>query len=196
MTDRYSLAANLPSAHQRRPQYARDDEWIRALLHRGQVAHVATRWEDQPFVTPTSYYFDEAGHRLIFHSNAAGRLRANIERHPRVAAEISELGRLLPSNIALEFSLQYRSAIVFGEVLILREPGEQRQALHDLIAKYFPSMEVGSDYRPATDDELKRTTVYAVQIESWSGKENWKEQADQSAEWPALDRHLLEADSL
>jgi hypothetical protein len=24
-------------------------------------------------------------------------------------------------------------------------------------------------------------------IESWSGKENWKDQADQSDEWPALD---------
>ena len=37
------------------------------------------------------------------------------------------------------------------------------------------------------DQELKRTAVYELQIDSWSGKENWKDQADQSDEWPPLD---------
>ncbi len=191
MTEYYSLENDRPTAHQRRPQYVRDDDWIRAVLHRGQVAHIGTRWDDQPFVTPTNYLFDEAAHRLIFHSNLAGRLRANIERHPRVTAEVSEMGRVLPSNIALEFSQQYRSVMVFGEARIMLDAGEARDLMHALIAKYFPQMELGRDYRPATEAELKRTTVYELQIESWSGKENWKEQADQSDEWPALDPRLL-----
>ncbi|MFH1186213.1 MAG: pyridoxamine 5'-phosphate oxidase family protein [Chloroflexota bacterium] len=191
MTHDYSLDANSPTAHQRRPQYVREDDWIRALLRRGQVAHIGTRWDEQPFVTPTNYYFDEAGHRLIFHSNVVGRLRANIERHPRVSAEISEVGRLLPSNIALEFSLQFRSVMLFGEAHLLHDPAEQGQALHALIAKYFPDLELGKDYRPATDKELKCTTVYGLNIESWSGKENWKDQADQSDEWPALEAKWL-----
>jgi len=159
----------------------------------GPGGHVATRWDDQPFVTPPAI-IRRSRPPLDLSLERRGRLRANIERHPRVAAEISDW----PSP-AIEHCTgilaPVRSAIVFGEVRILREPGEQRQALHTH-RQVLPSMEVGSDYRPATDDELKRTTVYAVQIESWSGKENWKEQADQSAEWPALDRHLLEADSL
>lgn len=191
MTHEYSLDANTPTAHQRRPQYVREDDWIRALLQRGQVAHIGTRWDEQPFVTPTNYYFDEAGHRLIFHSNVTGRLRANIERHPRVSAEISEVGRLLPSNIALEFSLQFRSVMLFGEARLLDDPAEQGQVMHALIAKYFPYLEPGKDYRPATDKELKRTTVYGLKIESWSGKENWKDQADQSDEWPALEAKWL-----
>lgn len=191
MTPDYSLDGKLPTDHQRRPQYVRDDEWIRALLHRGQVAHIGTRWDEQTFVTPTSYFFDEPGRRLIFHSNVAGRLRANIERHPRISAEISEVGRPLPSNIAVEFSLQYRSAMVFGEAHLIDDPQQQRRLLHALIAKYFPMLELGKDYRAATDKELKRTTVYGLEIESWSGKENWKEQADQSDEWPALDARFL-----
>lgn len=190
MDTNYSLDNDPPTAHQRRPPYARDDDWIRALLHRGQVAHIATRWDDQPFVTPTNYLFEEPSHRLVFHSNITGRLRANIERHPRIAAEISEVGRLLPSNIALEFSLQYRSVMVFGEAHLIEDPLEQASALHGLIAKYFPNLEVGKDFRPATGKELRRTSVYGLQIESWSGKENWKEQADQSDEWPALRSEL------
>ena len=187
----YSLEKKLPTAYQRKPAYARDDEWIRAFLHTGEIAHIATVWEDQPFVTPTNYYFDEAAHRLIFHSNSTGRLRANLEHHPQVCAEVSELGRYLPSNVALEFSLQYRSVMVFGKVGLLSDPDEQRRMLHLLIAKYFRPMEIGKDYRPATDQELKRTAVYELQIESWSGKENWQDQADQSDEWPPLDSKWL-----
>lgn len=183
----YSLQENPPGAHQRRPEYARGDDWIRAFLHAGQIAHIAARWDGQPFVTPTTYFFDESGHRLIFHSNLAGRLRANIERHPEVCVEVSEFGRVLPANVALEFSLQYRSVIVFGEAYLLEDPEDQRGVMHSLIRKYFGEMELGKDYRPATDKELQRTSIYEVRIQSWSGKENWKERADQSDEWPALD---------
>ena len=186
MPRNYSLTKNPPTAQQRKPEYARDDVWIRELLRRGQVAHIGTLWDEQPFVTPSNYYFDEANHRLIFHSNLTGRIRANIEHQARVCVEVSELGRYLPSNVALEFSLQYRSVMVFGTAHIIDDPEEQRRVLHQLIAKYFSPMELGKDYRPVTDQELKRTTVYGLQIESWSGKENWKDQADQSDEWPAL----------
>ncbi len=188
----YDLQGKSPTAFQRRPEYARDEAWIRALLHRGQVAHIASLWDDQPFITPSNYYYDEAGHRLIFHSNIAGRIRANLERGPRVCVEVSEVGKTLPSNVALEFSIQYRSVLVFGSARILEDPAEQRQVLHKLIAKYFGQLELGKDYRPVTDQELKRTTVYEIKIEDWSGKENWQARADQSEEWPALDKKYFE----
>jgi hypothetical protein len=41
-------------------------------------------------------------------------------------------------------------------------------------------MRVGHECRPITDQELARTSVYAMTVESWSGKENWPEQAEQS----------------
>lgn len=176
-----------PTDHQRLPEYKRDDDWIRAYLREAKVGHIASTWDNQPFLNPSTFWYDEANGRIIFHSNVAGRVRANLERNPRVCLEASELGRLLPSNIALEFSLQYRSVMVFGTVRILEDVDEKRAALYGLIKKYFPEMEAGKEYRPITEVELKRTTVYAIEIESWSGKENWKDKADQSDEWPALD---------
>ena len=119
-------------------------------------------------------------------------MRENIERNPKVCLEASQLGKLLPSNIALEFSLQYRSVLVFGTAHILEDAEEKRAALYGLIGKYFPGMEAGKEYRPITDKELKRTSVYAIEIESWSGKENWKDGADQSDEWPPLDEKWFE----
>jgi len=176
------------TAFQRLPEHKRDDDWIRAFLHAAQIGHIASAWDGQPFITPSTFWYDGANNRIIFHSNIAGRVRANLERNPKVCLEASELGKLLPSNIALEFSLQYRSVIVFGSARVLEDTGEKRAALYSLIGKYFPEMEAGKEYRPITDKELKRTSVYAIEIESWSGKENWKDKADQSDEWPALDK--------
>ncbi|MBI3160991.1 MAG: pyridoxamine 5'-phosphate oxidase family protein [Chloroflexi bacterium] len=176
-----------PIAHQRRPHLIRDDDWIRAFLHRGLIARIASRFDLQPFITPTTYFYDEPNRRIIFHSNIAGRIRANIERHPETCVEVSELGKFLPSNVALEFSLQYRSVMVFGKAGVIEDPDEQRDVLHKLVAKYFGKMQIGKDYRPATDKELRATSVYEVRIESWSGKENWDDRADQSDEWPPLD---------
>ncbi|RJP50075.1 MAG: pyridoxamine 5'-phosphate oxidase family protein [Anaerolineaceae bacterium] len=181
-----------PTAFQRVPEYKREDDWIRNMLHRGQIAHIASRWDLQPFINPTIFFYDEAGHRIIFHSNIAGRVRANIERHPEVCVEVSEFGRLLPSNIALEFSLQYRSVLVFGKARVIEDENEKRDVLHKLIAKYFSEMQIDRDYRSATNKEIRRTSVYEIKIESWSGKENWKDRADQSGEWAPLDERWFE----
>ncbi|MEW6239394.1 MAG: pyridoxamine 5'-phosphate oxidase family protein [Chloroflexota bacterium] len=184
--------AQSPAAFQRLPEYARDDEWIRSFLREAKVGHIATARDGQPFLNPSTFWFDEENHRIIFHSNIAGRVRSNIETNPKVCLEASELGKMLPSNIALEFSLQYRSAMVFGAARVIEDPEEKRAALYGLIQKYFPKMTAGKEYREITDQELARTSVYAIEIESWSGKENWKDRADQSDEWPALEEKWFE----
>ncbi len=180
------------TAFQRLPEYQRDEAWIRAFLHEARVGHIASARDGQPFLNPTTFWFDEASHQIIFHSNISGRVRSNIETDPRVCFETSELGKVLPSNVALEFSLQFRSVIVFGRARLVSDPGEARRVLYELIHKYFPAMSPGKEFRPITDKELKRTSVYAIQIEEWSGKENWKERADQSDEWQALDERWFE----
>jgi nitroimidazol reductase NimA-like FMN-containing flavoprotein (pyridoxamine 5'-phosphate oxidase superfamily) len=181
-----------PTAFQRLPEYRRDDAWIRAFLHEAKVGHIASARDGQPFLNPTTFWFDEAHHQIIFHSNITGRIRSNIEANARVCFETSELGRMLPSNVALEFSLQFRSVIVFGRARLVDDPAEARLVLYGLIHKYFPAMTPDREFRAITDKELKRTSVYAIQIEEWSGKENWKDRADQSDEWQALDDKWFE----
>lgn len=190
MPKTYDPAVTAPN-RQRRPEHARDDAWVRAFLHRAEIGHIATRWGEQPFLTASTFWYDEAGGQIAFHSNIAGRVRANIDQHPQVCFEASAFGRFLPSNVALEFSVQYASVVVFGRAGVVAAPAEQRRLLTGLIHKYFPRLTAGREYRPITDQELKRTSVYAIQIESWSGKENWPDQADQSGEWPALPQELL-----
>ena len=176
-----------PVAFQRRPHLTRDDVWIRDFLKTAKIGHIATAMDGQPFINPTMFWLDEENHQIVFHSNVAGRIRSNIENNPKVSLEASELGRFLPSNVALEFSLQFRSVVVYGTARVVTDLKEARRLLYGLIGKYFPKMTAGREYREITDKELRATSLYAIQIDSWSGKENWADRADQSDEWPALD---------
>ena len=187
----YNLETNPPNA-QRIPEYAQDDDWIRDFLRQAQVGHIATRWDEQPFITPSTFWYDPERHEIYFHSNITGRVRANAERHAEVCFETSRSGKLLPSNVALEFSLQYESVIAFGKIRVLEDDKEERRALYGLLEKYFPGMEPGKHYRPISDKELAHTSVYAITIESWSGKRNWPEEADQSLDWAPLENDLLD----
>jgi nitroimidazol reductase NimA-like FMN-containing flavoprotein (pyridoxamine 5'-phosphate oxidase superfamily) len=187
MSKNYSLDVTPPN-EQRIPEYVRDDDWTRSFLHQARIGHFATHWEGQPFITPSTFWFDEERNEIIFHSNIVGRVRANIEHHELICFEASENGDFLPSNVALEFSVQHAGVIVFGRAHVIEENEAKRRALYGLISKYFQGMEAGKEYRPITDKELARTSVYAIKIESWSGKKNWSEHADQSDEWPALGR--------
>ena len=181
-----------PIAFQRRSHLTRNDEWIRAFLKKAKVGHVATSVDGQPFITPTNFWYDKENHQVIFHSNVAGRIRSNIEANPKVSMEASELGKLLPSNVALEFSLQYRSVVIFGTARIISDPDEARKMLYGLINKYFPGMIAGREYREITDKELRATSIYAIKVEAWSGKENWDQRAEQSNDWPALQEKWFE----
>ncbi len=184
--DKYNPNKN--SIHkQRLAEFVQDDQWIIDFLKKTRIGHIGTRWEKQPFITPSTFYFDEDRNEILFHSNIVGRVRANIERHSKVCFEASEYGRFLPSNIALEFSMQYESVICFGTIRVLDDDEEKKMALYKLIEKYFPDMEPGKEYRPITEKELGRTSVYAITIEDWSGKRNWEEEAEQSDQWKALE---------
>jgi len=181
-----------PVEYQRRPELIRGDEWVREFLRHAKIAHIAHLSGDQPFITPTNFWFDEQYNQIIFHSNISGRVRSNVENNPNVCVEVSEYGHLLPANTALEFSIQFRSVMAYGRVKILVDAGERRRVLYGLISKYFPNMTAGKEYRPITDKELANTSVYAIRIEAWSGKENWMKMADQLPDWPPLAKEFFQ----
>lgn len=172
-------------------KYAMTDAWIINYLHVAEIGHIATHWDEQPFITPSTFWFDDGNSRIYFHSNKTGRVRANADRHPEVCFEASSYGDFLPSNTAMEFSMQYESVVVFGKISLVDNEDEKFFGLYGLIRKYFPNMNSGKEYRPITRQELEVTSLYRIEIESWSGKRNWKNQANQSKDWEPLSEEIL-----
>jgi nitroimidazol reductase NimA-like FMN-containing flavoprotein (pyridoxamine 5'-phosphate oxidase superfamily) len=161
----------------RKDREVTDEAWIRAFLHRAPFGVLATAYNEQPFIHSRLFVYDEASQAIYMHSAREGRTRANVETNERVCFSISEMGRLLPADVAMGFSLEYKGVVVFGTATIITDETEQRRALQLLLDKYFPHLRPGEDYRPITPKELRPTTVYRIAIEQWSGKQK-KAEAD------------------
>ncbi len=163
-------AALPPTEMRRRDRAVEDEAWIRAFLHRAPVGALATVHEGRPFLHTNLFVYDEAAHCLYMHTARVGRTRANVEREADVCFGVREMGRLLPADEALEFSVEYAGVTVFGKASIIEATDEARRALQLLLDKYAPHLHPGRDYRPITDDELRRTSVFRIDIEAWTGK--------------------------
>ena len=154
-----------------RKDRAKDDAWIKAYLKRVPFGMLATEYEGQPFIKPTSFVYDEAEHTIYIHGALVGRMRANLEVNPRISFCIAEMGRLLPGDTAMEVGVEYASVVVFGKVEILTEADQTRHGLQLLLDRFFPHLKPGIDYREILPQELDITSVYRIKIDSWSGKE-------------------------
>ncbi len=158
--------------HVRRADRAvEDDAWIKAMLRRTAVASIATVHGDQPFINSNLFVYDESAHAIYFHTARKGRTRDNVEQAQNVCVSVFSMGRLLPAEEALEFSVEYAGVVVFGRGYVIDDEHEEIRCLQMLLDKYAPHLTPGVDYRPPVPAELKRTTTYRIDIESWSGKQ-------------------------
>lgn len=162
---------SLPINQPLRKDRAKDDAWIKEYLKKVPFGTLATEFEGQPFIKPTLFVYTEEENAIYFHGALAGRMRTNLEANPRVSFCVAEMGRLLPADSAMEFGNEYASAVVFGRVELVTEPGQARHGLQMLLDRYFPHKKPGVDYREIIQEELNITAVYRLRIEAWSGKE-------------------------
>ena len=176
----------LTPAHVRRSDRAVEDvAWIQNLLQGAPVGVLATASDGQPFINSNLFIYDQAAHAIYLHTARTGRTRANIEsgsvgpsgrqgtdrpERTRVCFHVYEMGRLLPADTALEFSVEYGGVTVFGRGQVVDDSTEARRALQQGLDKYFAHLQPGRDYRPITDEELARTTVYPIEIDDGSAK--------------------------
>jgi hypothetical protein len=155
----------------RQDRQKKDDDWMKAFIRRAPFCAIGTVFEQQPFVHTNIFVYDEEKHAIYLHTARTGRTRFNIQHHQEVCFSISEMGRLLPAKVALEFSVEYRGITAFCTASIVENPEEEERVLKLLLEKYCPQFKYGEDYRAVTPEELQRTTVFRLDIRDWTGKE-------------------------
>ena len=171
----YSL---LPVNQIRRKDRAMADEaWIKAFLPGAPFGTFAMVSNGMPMVNSNIFYYDEQAHAIYFHTASEGRTRSNLEQERSICFSISEMGRLLPAERALNFSVEYSGVAVFGKARVIEEHEEAKALLQKICDKYFPHLKPQDDYATPSPEELKRTTVFKMTIDQWSGKQK-KVEAD------------------
>ena len=181
--------AKRPISEVRRRDRAQEDAWIRAALSQAPYGFLATATDGQPFLNSNLFVYDPERHAVYIHTARVGRTRDNVAAQERVCFAVAAMGRLLPADEALEFSVEFAGVHVFGTAVVVEDPDEQRDALQMLLDRYAPHLAPGRDYRPITDGELKRTTVMRIDVAEWSGKQKVAEEdAPGAFELPGKDR--------
>ncbi len=158
------------TAMRRKGREVHDADWIRDFLKKAPLVTIATDFEGQPFVHTMTHYFDTNRTAVYVHGARMGRFRENIEKNPRVALTATEMGRLVPGERAMSFSVFYASVVAFGRAVPVTDPEESRAALQGLLDKYFPDLKPDRDYRGITEKEMEVTAVHRIDIEEWSAK--------------------------
>jgi nitroimidazol reductase NimA-like FMN-containing flavoprotein (pyridoxamine 5'-phosphate oxidase superfamily) len=147
-----------------------DEAWIAEFLHRAPVGTLATVHEGRPFVNSNLFVFDAADHAIYIHTARYGRTRSNAELGGQATFTAFEMGRLLPADTALEFSVEYASVVAYGEIAVVDRDDDAKRFLQRLLDKYAPHLVVGQDYREPVPEEIVRTSVFRLAIESWTAK--------------------------
>ena len=160
-----------PNQVRRKDRAIEEEQWIKSFLQQAPFATIAMVSNGIPMVNSNIFYYDEAAHAIYFHTAKEGRTRSNIEKDQTICFSISEMGRLLPAERALNFSVEYSGVTVFGKCSIVEHPEKAKAILQMICDKYFPHLEPGEDYETPSPDELNRTTTFKIAIEKWSGKQ-------------------------
>ncbi len=165
----------------RRKDRGKDDAWIAAYLRSAAFGFLATVREGQPFLNSNLFVYDAGRHAIYPHTARTGRTQTNLSEPIQVAFSTAEMGRLLPADEALEFSVEFSGVVVFGTGQIVEDPEEAEAGLQMILDRYAPHLEPGRDYRPIIPKEMKRTAVFRIDIEAWSGKEKFVDPAFEGA---------------
>jgi len=162
--------------HPRRRDRSKDESWIREFLVRGEAAVLAAVLEGIPFCLPRIYVYDPNRNAIYVHGAFGGQTGqvlggGDSEKGVAMALTVFEMGRLLPADEALEFGVEYASVVVRGRAVEVEDPVEAERGLQLIMEKYAPHLRAGKDYRPIAAEEVTRTSVVRIDIDSWSGKE-------------------------
>jgi nitroimidazol reductase NimA-like FMN-containing flavoprotein (pyridoxamine 5'-phosphate oxidase superfamily) len=151
----------------RHPERAVPDQ-IEEFLRAGLIAHVAYVDAGEPRTVPFFYHY-EAGHIYVHGSAGSGTLRILEDGRP-VAVSIALLDDLVASKTAPNHSANYRSVVVFGRCHRVSDLARKRRILDATTERYFPGRHAPADYVPATDDDLTRMELIAIEIEEAQAK--------------------------
>lgn len=144
-----------------------DRELLNAILDEGFLCHIAFLYEGQARVIPTIYA--RGGDFLYLHGARANRgLNAMIEPGHDACVSVTHVDALVLARSAFHHSVNYRSAVLYGQAQEVTDPEEKLEALRLLVEQVIAGR--SRDVRGPSDAELRQTLVVKLPIAEASAK--------------------------
>lgn len=150
----------------RKPERASYDRALAySILDEALFCSLGFAAAETPFVIPMA--FGRQGDRLVLHGSSKARI-ANLGQGQRVCVSVTLIDGLVFARSAMHHSMNYRSVVVFGEVIEIDGRTDKLDALRVIVEHAQPGRWGGT--REPSELELRATRVFAVPLESASVK--------------------------
>jgi nitroimidazol reductase NimA-like FMN-containing flavoprotein (pyridoxamine 5'-phosphate oxidase superfamily) len=159
-----------------------DEASVFAILDAGLIAHIGYVIDGQPYVTPTAYW--RRGRTLYWHGSSASRMLRAQTREIPVCVTVTLLDGLVVARSGFHHSINYRAVMAFGRARVIEDAKEKEAELDYFIERIYPGRV--ATLRPVNQQELKGTTLLAMEIEEASAKVRTGEPKDDEEDY-ALD---------
>lgn len=144
-----------------------DRDVIDAILDEALIAHLGIADGDgQPYVIPTLHA--RRGNLVYCHGSTASRTLRALAAGAPICLTVSLLDGLVLARSAMHHSANYRSAMLIGAAREVADPGEKLQALEAVVEHIVPGR--WPEVRPPSENEMRATSVLAIQIDEASAK--------------------------
>ena len=161
--------------HKERGRADRAD--LHAVLDAGLICHLGVVVDGAPRVLPTTYARD--GETLYLHGSSANAGFGAGDGH-EVCVTVTHFDGLVLARSVFSHSVNYRSAMVLGTAVVVRDDAERRHALRAIVEHLVPGQWDAA--RPPTAKEMAATSVLALSLAEASVKVRTGPPADEDGD--------------
>lgn len=154
----------IPSRLPKRAHY--DKETIYSILDEALFCTVSYVNDNKPFSIPTAFVRYE--NKLYIHGSVGSHFIRELEKGVPVCILVTLIDALVVAKSAFSHSVNYRSVVLFAQGVKIEDANLKASALEWLTNKIVPN---SWDYlRPMKENEVRKTTVLAFDIDEASAK--------------------------
>jgi nitroimidazol reductase NimA-like FMN-containing flavoprotein (pyridoxamine 5'-phosphate oxidase superfamily) len=143
-----------------------DKKTVHEILDSALLASVGFVQDGQPVVVPMLY--GREGEVVFLHGARKARVIRLLESTTTACMNVTHVDALVYARSAFNSSMNYRSATVYGSPRLVDDPDEKLHALRVITECTMPGR--WDELREPLENEVKKTGVIALEIESASAK--------------------------
>jgi len=145
-----------------------DEKTMISIIEKAIVCRVAMCWQGEPYVIPMNFGYQD--NYIYLHSARQGRKLDILRNNDKVCIEFDVDVELVQSQEACKTSMKYKSLLIFGKAVILKDIAEKKKGLDIIMHHYYYHSSPSVFHYP--EDALEKVIIIKVKIEKMTGKES------------------------
>ena len=138
---------------------------LNEIFREADVCRIALIDGNVPYIVAMNFGYSEQDNSIYFHSAKEGRKLDLISKNNNACFQIDTAHELLESDIACNFSMNYKSIVGTGIISIVEDEQERKRGLNVIMEHY-----TGKDNFVFDDEILNMTCILKLEIEEMTGK--------------------------